>query len=64
MLATFAFDVFAEAKMPCIVREFTFFNRIQIAIAAPVVLIVVCLIGGVCWSLRKRQRLHAGKVPL
>ena len=37
-------------------REFTYFRRIQIAVAAPLILTCVFLVGGVCVAVRRRRR--------
>ena len=56
MAAIFSLDIFSQARMPCLLTGFTFYTRIRIAIAAPLALIVVYILGCTLWeSLPKQQ---------
>ena len=56
MFATFSMDMFAEAKMPCMMTGFTYFTRIMMVAIAPIVMTVVYIGLGVAWASRKRER--------
>ena len=43
-------------KTPCVLTEFTFFHRIQIAIAGPLAATTLLVLGGVAVAARKRRR--------
>ena len=59
--STFALDVFSETKIPCLVTAFSFYDKLHAAMLAPVLIIVVSLLGGVLWvSCKPKKRKRKG----
>ena len=43
VLSVFALDITAETRMPCWIAGFNYFSRLKLAVATPLVIIVVCI---------------------
>ena len=68
MAAVFAFDVFAEARLPCIMTGFDYYTRVIIAIVGPVAMTVLIVLGALVshpFLVRREKRRMAlvGGVP-
>ena len=50
MANLFAFDVVAESKVPCWVTEFSYYKRIQLAIAAPFLITGAIVGASILWA--------------
>ena len=56
------FDVFEEAKLPCFIAGYTYFDKIKIAVFAPLAFVGVIGLACILWAARpkKRQRMKLG----
>ena len=55
VLSVFAVDLAAETRIPCWVPQFNYFDRLELAMAAPLVIAGACVVCGVAWEAWKRR---------
>ena len=64
LAATFSMDIFAEAKMPCLVTSFTYFTRVKIAIVAPLIMAALFVLAGIIYANYKVIKRYRKKVAV
>ena len=64
MASIFAFDLFGETKMPCIVTGWTYFSRIQVAAFGPLAFTAVFILGGIILAARQHNERVRGRAHI
>ena len=53
--STFALDVFSDTKLPCILTRFSYYDRLHMAMLAPLCIVALAAAGGVLWAYCARE---------
>ena len=64
LAATFSLDIFSEAKLPCLITEFSYFTRVKIAVVAPIVMAALFGCAGCTYAYHKARRRKREKSKL
>jgi hypothetical protein len=62
--SVFALDLVSETRMPCTLTGFTYFDRVKIAIFAPLALIVMGALVGVLWAAQRHKKRRANRITV